>query len=318
MPPAGTVTRPADGVIHPELDNAWDKYGAIVAKSAEEIRAAISRQFDAATETGDLDAAEKWQATVDAFEASGAIPFQNELRSVMDDIVSDLRIAKEELVEAYGSVEIALTKDKNLAGARAVREEAGELNKRKTEQKPKAQGPRTRIVAFDLSKPPTLKLFQGGGPVKPNAGGLEFPGTGGFAWADSTLTFKFPVKVTFVVAAFPDKTFDIEPGIFSSPGGDSFTTTGIHLQWGVVWNKKTVLHVFGKGVELPHRPIVEGKFNTVVMAVDKDRKLTIQLNGLVIHQEVIPPHLVLEGSIRCCGGIGHVLYRSVTVETEAN
>lgn len=318
VPPAGTATRPTDGVRHPELDKAWDKYDAIVAKSAEGIRAAISKQFDAATDSGDLDAAEKWQATLDAFKESGLIPVQRELRTAINDFVSDLQLAKEELIEAYSAVEIALTKDKNLAGARAIREEAGDLNKRKVEQKPKAQAPRNRIVAFDLSKPPTLKLFKGGGPAKPNAGGLEFPGGGVAAWADSTEGFRFPLKVTFVVGAFEDKNFDINPGIFSSPGATSFGETGVHLHWGCFENKKTLLYVFGKLLQIPHRPIVAGQLNNVVMAVDKDRRLTIQLNGLVIHQDVLPAHLVLQGSIRCGGGIGHVLYRSVTVETEAN
>ena len=316
--PAGTVTRPVSGVQHPELDKAWDTYDAVVTKSGDGIRAAISKQFDAATEKGDLDAAEKWQATMDAFENKGMLPVHSELKSAMDEFVTDLAMAKEELVAAYGAVVIALTKDKNLADARAVREEASELSKRKVEQKPKAKGPQSRVTTFDLSKPAALKLFQGGGPVKPNAAGLEFSGTGGLAWADSIARFTLPLTVTFVVAAFPDKTFDICPGIFSSPGADSFATTGIHLHWGHNWNDKTTLHIFGKRVAIQHRPIVAGQFNTIVMAVDKDRKLTITLNSLVIHQEVLPDHLVLEGCVRCGGGIGHVLYRSVTVETEAD
>ena len=316
--PAGTVTRPMPGVQHPELDKAWDTYDAIVAKSGDGIRAAISKQFDAATEKGDLDAAEKWQATLDAFENKGTIPFQSELKSAMDEFFTDLAMARGELVAVYGAVEIALTKDKNLAVARAVRAEAIELSKRKVVQKPKAKGPQIRVTTFDLSKPAALKLFQVRGPLKPNAAGLEFPGIGGWAFADLTLLCKPPLKVTFVVKAFPDKTMDIMPGIFASPGVNNYSIAGVHLHWGTSSNENTRLYVFGKKLELRHNPIEAEKANTIVMEVDADRKLTITINDIVIHQEVLPNHLVLEGCVRCGGGFGHVLYHSVTVETEAN
>ena len=60
----GTVVRPQDGVKHPDLDKVWSVYHAVVARAAESIKPDIAKLFDAATAKGDLDAAEKWQATL--------------------------------------------------------------------------------------------------------------------------------------------------------------------------------------------------------------------------------------------------------------
>ena len=78
--PAGTVTRPKDGVQHPDLDKAWADYDAAVTKAAEGIRAAINKQFDAATAKGDLDAAEKWQVLGEKFEKAGELPAETETK----------------------------------------------------------------------------------------------------------------------------------------------------------------------------------------------------------------------------------------------
>ncbi len=125
--PAGTLVRPQDGVQHPDLDKAWTEYDADVAKVTEFIKASIAKQFDAATEKGDLDAAEKWQIALQKFDESGQLPSESGTRSVASAATSELKAAKDSLGEAYGTVVKALTREKKIAEAKAVREESESL-----------------------------------------------------------------------------------------------------------------------------------------------------------------------------------------------
>lgn len=122
--PAGTIARPADGVEHPDLDKAWADYEAAVAKVTEFIKAAIAKQFDAATAKGDLDAAEKWQTTLEKFENAGEMPAAKEMKTAVAAALTDYRKAREELIKAYESVVTALTMEKKIGEAKAVREES--------------------------------------------------------------------------------------------------------------------------------------------------------------------------------------------------
>ena len=127
--PAGTVTRPKDGVNHPDLDKAWADYDAVVTKAAEGIRAAIAKQFDAATAKGDLDAAEKWQNALEKFEKAGELPADKEAKAAVSAAVVDYKKAREELTKAYGTVVKALTVEKRIAEAKAVRRESQAFGK---------------------------------------------------------------------------------------------------------------------------------------------------------------------------------------------
>jgi hypothetical protein len=319
--PAGTVVRPKDGVQHRDLEKTWAEYDAVVAKAAENIRAAIAKQFDAAIAKGDLDAAEKWQAALEKFETSGEVPSGSETKAAVSGAVRDYKKAKEELAKGYEALVKSLTTEKRIAEAKVVREEFRTLgtvvpSPRQPSPPSKPEGPSTRVSEFDFSKPETLTLFRIGGPTAANASGLEFPGTE-LAWADSTESFTFPLTVTFVASTFPDKNYDCFPGIFSSPtGGYSFKTKGIHLHWGNHANTRTVLLVFGRQIEIKHRPIAATRPQTITMSVNRDRKLLVVLNGEKIYEEVLDPGLRLDGSVRCSGGFGHVLFHKVTVESE--
>jgi hypothetical protein len=129
-PPAGTVARPSDGVQHPDLDTAWVQYDAAVAKIAGSLKAAIAKQLDAATAKGDLDAAERWQTAAEQFEKAGALPADSETKAAVSEAVADYKKAIEELGEAYEAVVKALTMDKKIPEAKAVREEFRSLDKR--------------------------------------------------------------------------------------------------------------------------------------------------------------------------------------------
>jgi hypothetical protein len=126
--PAGTLVRPQDGVQHPDLDKAWTEYDAAVAKVTESIKASIAKQFDAATEKGDLDAAEKWQIALQKFDENGQLPSESGTRAVASAAATELKAAKDSLEEAYGTVVKALTREKKIAEAKAVRSEAKAIN----------------------------------------------------------------------------------------------------------------------------------------------------------------------------------------------
>ena len=136
---AGTVARPIDGVKHPDLDKAWADYKAAVGKVTESIKAAINKQFDAATAKGDLDAAEKWQAAMEKFEKVGEVPTDKEVKTAMSAAISDLTKAREELSAAYEAVVKTLTMDKKIAEAKAVRGELTEIRLVLTKEKPEGQ-----------------------------------------------------------------------------------------------------------------------------------------------------------------------------------
>lgn len=124
---AGSLTRPQDGVRHPKLDKAWDEYDAIVIKAADRIRAAISKQFEAATAKGDLDAADKWQTSLKTFEHAGEIPTDSEIKSVVAAAASDHKQATSQLTRTYEAVVKALTMEKKIAEAKAARGELAAL-----------------------------------------------------------------------------------------------------------------------------------------------------------------------------------------------
>jgi hypothetical protein len=124
---AGTVTRPKDGVQHPDLDKAWAEYDAVVAKAAEGIKAALSKHFDAAAEKGDLDAAEKWQTALEKFEKAGEVPAETDTKSAVTSAVADYKRAKDELAKAYEAVVKALTMEKKITEAKAARDEKASL-----------------------------------------------------------------------------------------------------------------------------------------------------------------------------------------------
>jgi hypothetical protein len=119
----GTVARPKDGVQHPDLDKAWGEHGAAVEKFAERIATAIDKQFDAATDKADLDAAEKWQAVGKRFKDHGELPDTPETEEVVVFASAEYWKARAELIKAYETVIKSLTREQQISTAKAAREE---------------------------------------------------------------------------------------------------------------------------------------------------------------------------------------------------
>jgi hypothetical protein len=121
--PAGTLVRPKDGVKHTDLDKAWAEYHETVSKAADGIKAALNKQFDAATAKGDLDAVEKWQAALEKFEKTGELPSEGETKAAVNATASDYKKAKEKLSKAYEAMTKSLTMEKKITEAKAAKAE---------------------------------------------------------------------------------------------------------------------------------------------------------------------------------------------------
>ena len=128
--PPGAVARPKDGVRHPDLDKAWAYYEVAVGKANEAVRHWMSKQFDEAASRGDLDEAERWQDAVERFEQSGELPNTNDARVVVGRAVADYKKARDELSRSYEAVVKALTMEKKIEEARALRDEQISLEKK--------------------------------------------------------------------------------------------------------------------------------------------------------------------------------------------
>jgi hypothetical protein len=163
-----TLTRPKDGVSHPVLDQAWIEYLAAIEDASEGVRAVITKHFNAATESGDLKAAEKWQIVAKEFESDRCLPDDWESRPVAKSCVINYAKAVGELGKSYATVVKDLTKEKKLDEARKVQDEFEAMAKaaqHRIHSQPKPgrpNGPPGKVVAF-LSDLPEKGVVVGWG-----------------------------------------------------------------------------------------------------------------------------------------------------------
>lgn len=108
--PEGTLARPSGGVQHPDLDKAWAVYEVAVDKAAEEIRAAVEKQFEKAAADGNLPGVKKWKALGEAFDEQGTVPAEKETEKVVKAATEAFSKASEDLKRAYEQTIKALTK----------------------------------------------------------------------------------------------------------------------------------------------------------------------------------------------------------------
>lgn len=119
----GVLARPTDPAHHPDLDKAWNDYEAAVAQITQNVEAAIQQQFDASAAKGDLDTAEVWQKALDEFTKRGMLPAEEASKAVVDKARTALAKAQQDLGEGYAAVIKALTINKDITLAKAVRDE---------------------------------------------------------------------------------------------------------------------------------------------------------------------------------------------------
>lgn len=114
------LTRVKDGFQHPDLDAAWSEYAsALRATEVEQIRL-IKEKLAQVAETGDLDAALKWNALLKAAEATGVAPDNKDFidgRRRLDRLRDK---AEHKLAGAYGDLVTQLTINGDFDKALAV------------------------------------------------------------------------------------------------------------------------------------------------------------------------------------------------------
>lgn len=126
---AGTLVRPKNGVKYFDLDLAWAGYETAVGRAVEGVAAAIEKQFDAATDKGDLAKAEKWQEIGEKLRKTGELPIEGETKSAVISAKNELKAARDKLTKTYDDVIKSLTIEKQIEDAKAVRDEFQEVSK---------------------------------------------------------------------------------------------------------------------------------------------------------------------------------------------
>ncbi len=207
--PAGTLTRHAQGVKHPDLDEAWTAYDSKVTESFEVLRNFISLRVDAASSTGDLEQAEKWIAAMEAWNNAGVFPAEVsapakpnprpakpgqkeaiDFEHEVTQIKKRLNEAAKELQAAYDAVIKTLTMQKQFAEARRVKDELDKLSAELTTGK---QPGRPAVVVIEA------KNYKSASPKKdPQVDALDraSPDWDGLTvQAASTLCWDIPVPV---------------------------------------------------------------------------------------------------------------------------
>jgi hypothetical protein len=157
----GAMVRPQAGFQHPDLDKAWAEYTAAVAKATEGIRASITKQFDAAVEKGDLDAAEKWQGVLAKLEKSGEIPTTTETKAAVSAATTGLKKGRDELAKTYDALVKALTMEKKITEAMAVRNEKRSLESASQDEEVARAKKRPPVVNEAAKRQQVLTAFIG-------------------------------------------------------------------------------------------------------------------------------------------------------------
>jgi hypothetical protein len=73
------------------------------------------------------------------------------------------------------------------------------------------------------------------------------------------------------------------------------------------------LFLGGELTWLPHEAISPSRVYQIVIAIDSGRTLTIKIDGKKIVHKKLAENLNLSGPVILGGGIGHVIYKSVTI-----
>ena len=145
------LTRPADTTLEDEALQAryvklWADHATAVGDATETIKKALSVQFEAATDAGNLALAEMWDATQSQLSRAGEIkwdgsstakkawrqrfpqvPFPDAFTEALEKSLKKYEEANLHLAEGYNALVIALTKAKNISQARSLQNELTKL-----------------------------------------------------------------------------------------------------------------------------------------------------------------------------------------------
>ncbi|QDU80468.1 WD domain, G-beta repeat [Polystyrenella longa] len=175
-------------------------------------------------------------------------------------------------------------------------------------QEKKNTTPPVTTVTYTFENRDSLRPFRCSGRYNiKGGGGLEFrkPENANLphSKAVSASEFTYPITANFQVYALSDATYDVWPGLFES----------LTFYWGNYYNTVTNIKVGPDMRTVRNRKIMAGKPYQIELSVDENRLFKISIDGELIHQEVVNNNVKLQGPIVLGGGIGHVVYKKVTV-----
>ncbi len=143
--------------------------------------------------------------------------------------------------------------------------------------------------------------------IRPNGGGLEVLKTdmknphGTIRTRDE---YAGPIEARFEVFALEDACFDVYLGVYNC----------CFLRWGIYGNTRTVVHVGGQDVEVPHPRIVRNRRHVVALSVGADRRAEVRIDGVRVLDRAIRPQDQLRGPVYLLqGGFGHYVVQDLKV-----
>lgn len=159
-------------------------------------------------------------------------------------------------------------------------------------------------IIYAFKAPNALKDFivEGDFRVSPR-GGLELIAGTPRSRAMTRATYTVPIAIEYQVFCAPDGVLDIFPGF-----------AGVSLRLGSNFNKHTLVVIGDQEYKLPHRRLVPNHLYRVRLSVDTKRNLLIRVGDTILFQKQLPPSINLTGPVRLGGGIGHVIYKQVTIK----
>ncbi len=146
--------------------------------------------------------------------------------------------------------------------------------------------------------------FEGDHQLLPG-GGLELPGGRPKSVAKTKRSFTYPIQIDYEVYALADGLCDIHPGF--GP---------LYFYMAYEYNKRTAVQIADTRTRIPHVNIKAGHVYQISISLDESRTLRISVDGVPNFYAKITKDIPLEGPVILNGGLGHVVYKRLTIRKE--
>jgi hypothetical protein len=229
----------AGDALHEKYEAAWIRYEKAIGEVREKVNAALDAQFEKAADAGNLDLADMWDKKKKVFADTDSVAwpsdgktkaewrkkhptteFPDDFSEVIASAGAGFEKAVATLTEDYESLVKEYTKQRNLARAKALRDElaglAGKPVERLTmkEMKPEAKKPKPRrMISLTTCVPSTKEALHNWFAINTLPGNWETP---------CRIVVNGQLCKSFIFAHAPSKVvFDLPPD------AKRFTATGV-------------------------------------------------------------------------------------------
>lgn len=184
------------------------------------------------------------------------------------------------------------------------------IHKTMAEKRIALAGPAVVPAVYKFANAAALDDFDLHGDVRiAPGGGLEMVKGDPRSFAISRKRYAYPIRLEIDVMCKADGPIDIFPSLFTEAD-----MGGLWFAWGRDHGTATAVQVFDAVNTVGHIPIQPDRVYRILMSVDSNRKFTVEVDGRNVFKTQLPLELKLEGPICLSGGIGHVIYKRVTIE----